>query len=113
MRRGAMTGALAALERADDQALELVVVHPDAGATSDLFSVVRSTYAPNAMVFELSERRARALAAEVPWLEGKTALKGRSTAFVCLRGVCKRPCSTAQGLRDQIPPVLALGKPRP
>ncbi|MEE2835966.1 MAG: thioredoxin domain-containing protein [Myxococcota bacterium] len=113
MRRGAMTGALAALERADDQALELVVVHPDAGATSDLFSVVRSTYAPNAMVFELSERRARALAAEVPWLEGKTALEGRSTAFVCMRGVCKRPCSTAQGLRDQIPPVLALGKPRP
>ena len=106
--RGGMDHALAALERADDRPLEVVIVHPDGGATSDLFSVLRTQYLPNATVFELSESQAKELSVEVPWLGGKTALEGKSTAFVCERGVCQLPAFTIAKLLAQIPEPVAL-----
>ena len=110
---GRMDHALAALERADDRPLEVVVVHPDSGSTTDLMATLRLLYLPNAVIFELSDQQAQKMAVEVPWIEGKTALQGRSTAFVCERGVCQLPAFTAADLIKQIPNPTPLRETSP
>jgi hypothetical protein len=101
--RGAMDHALAALERASDRPLELVIVHPDKGQTKDLMAAMRKLYLPNATVFELTESQVKGLSPEVPWLEGKLAIGGKTTGYVCERGVCQLPVFDAPSLERQIP----------
>lgn len=38
----------------------------------------------------------------LPWLDGKLALAGRPTAFVCERGACKLPTSSPDELARQL-----------
>jgi hypothetical protein len=106
--RGAMDHALAAVERASDRPTEIVIVHPNQGARTDLMAEVRALYLPNATVFEVTEDEAKALASEVPWIAGKLAIGGRSTAFVCERGVCQLPVFDRAGLKKQIPKPAKL-----
>ena len=57
--------------------------------------VLRATYAPNKVVAVVAENEVAALANRLPLVKGKRARKGRTTAYVCERGVCQLPTSDA------------------
>ncbi len=83
---------LSALELYLDDIREVFIVTPKPGDETRLLQIVRTTYLPN-RIFTLTtegtelDRRAKL----VPALEGKRALGGQATAFVCERGVCEQP----------------------
>jgi uncharacterized protein YyaL (SSP411 family) len=109
---------LAALERYHDRDLEIALV---ASSKRDelgpLLDVVRRTYLPNrALIVAVEGPALDRLGKLVPWLEGKRALRGRATAFVCDRGRCDLPASDAATLDRQlakVKPLPAVDNARP
>ena len=101
-----LSDALLALDFRTDAAREVVVVWPkEAGAASaaPLLSVLRRTFLPNRALAGSAEGDAlAALATLAPIVEGKRALRGRSTAYVCERGHCQLPTSDPTVLRRQL-----------
>jgi uncharacterized protein YyaL (SSP411 family) len=78
-----------------------VVVGPsDNPATASLLSALRSRFIPNKVVVISSGDPAQA--DEIPLLQGRTSIP-EPTAFVCRRGVCKLPVTTAEALLEQLP----------
>ena len=51
----------------------------------------RKIFLPNGVLVVVSEAEARALEDRIPWLEGKKALSGKTTAYVCEQRVCDLP----------------------
>jgi len=101
---------LSALDFYLDTPLEVFVVTPAAGGDpAPLLSRFRRAFLPN-RVFTLTEegeplsRRARVIHV----LEGKRALQGRSTAFVCERGRCELPTSDPDTFDRQLGKVVPL-----
>lgn len=105
---------LAALECYLDRPLEVFVIKPDAGAPAEpLVSRFRSTYLPNRVFTLISEgQRLEELARLVPGLEGKTALRGATTAFVCERGRCELPTSEPEVFARQLSKIEPLARAR-
>ena len=92
-----------ALDRALDTALEIVIVAPsNLAAAQPLLAEVRKRYLPNATVIAVTEAQLTALVAQVPMLDGKKALGGEPTAFVCERSACKQPTKVAAELGAQL-----------
>jgi hypothetical protein len=102
--------ALLALDFRTDDAREVVVVWPkEAGANAGeasaapLLSVLRHTFLPNRALAASGEGDdLAALATVAPIVEGKRALRGRSTAYVCERGHCQLPTNDPAVLRRQL-----------
>jgi hypothetical protein len=96
---------LAALDHYYDIPLEVAVIAPthreDAARLSD---PLRKTFIPNKAFVVLSSDDAAKQRTQVPWLEGKVAIAGKSTAFVCERGRCELPTSDAAVFQQQIAP---------
>ena len=79
------------------------------GGLGDLMAPLRRSYVPNRIVVVAWEgERHAALAAEVPLLRGKTAQRGRATAYVCENRVCAAPTSDPAVFEKQIRQVRAL-----
>ena len=101
-----LSDALLALDFRTDAVREVVVVWPkEAGSASaaSLLSVLRRTFLPNRALAGSAEGDAlAALATLAPIVEGKRALRGRSTAYVCERGHCQLPTSDPTVLRRQL-----------
>jgi uncharacterized protein YyaL (SSP411 family) len=105
-----LSDALLALDFRTDAAREVVVVWPQetgpktgVEAAAPLLSVLRRTFLPNRALAGSAEGDAlSALATLAPIVEGKRALRGRSTAYVCLRGHCQLPTSDPTVLRRQL-----------
>jgi uncharacterized protein YyaL (SSP411 family) len=93
--RGAGAETLvAALDFHLDTPLEIVVVSPAGGGAPALEAALRRAFVPNrayAAAREGQELDARARL--VPLLEGKRALRGAATAYVCRRRACDLPTS--------------------
>ena len=90
----ALTEALLALDYASDEAREIAIVWPrDAtpDAARPLLDVVRRTFVPNHALAAASEADAPALGKLIPFIADKTAVDGRVTAYVCVRGRCELP----------------------
>jgi uncharacterized protein YyaL (SSP411 family) len=106
-----------ALDRALDTALEIVIVAPaDLAAAQPLLAEVRKRYLPNATVIAVTEAQLTALVPLVPMLDGKHALGGVPTAFVCERSACKQPTALAAELGAQLDvtkPLMPDRTPRP
>ncbi len=106
-----------ALDRALDTALEIVIVAPtDLAAAQPLLAEVRKRYLPNATVIVVTEAQLHALVPLVPMLDGKQALGGEPTAFVCERSACKQPTKVPSELGAQLDvtkPLLPDRSPRP
>ena len=104
---------LSALEAYLDRPLEVFVVRPDAAAdAAPLLSVFRRTYLPNRVFALVTDGPAlAALAARLPALDGKHALHGRATAFVCERGSCQIPTSDPRVFAKQLARVAPLAGP--
>jgi hypothetical protein len=112
---GGMSKMLSALEYYLDTPLEILIVKPDSNAEAEpLLSRLRSTYLPNRLLnvtaagTELDER-----AELVPVLEGKRALRGKTTAFVCEQGRCELPTSDPAVFSRQIGKIRPLGTSHP
>ncbi|HEX9641294.1 MAG TPA: thioredoxin domain-containing protein, partial [Candidatus Krumholzibacteria bacterium] len=107
---GASPKMLAALEYYLDRPLEVFIVRPEPGANAEpLLSRFRRTHLPN-RVFTLTTEGEKldALSRLVPGLEGKRALRGNVTAFVCERGRCELPTSEPAVFARQLTKVHAL-----
>ena len=71
---------------------------PLAQETQALLDVVRGTFRPNTVI-ALQDPESPS---EVPLLEGRTAIDGRPTAFVCEGFVCQLPVTQPDELRAQL-----------
>ena len=102
-----LTEALLALDWARDEAREIAIVWPrDAGpdAAGDLLDVVRRTFVPNHALAAASEADVPALGRLVPFIADKTAIDGRATAYVCVRGRCELPVHEPDALAARLAP---------
>jgi uncharacterized protein YyaL (SSP411 family) len=101
-----LTDALLGLDFRTDAAREVVVVWPEQSgqaSAAPLLSVLTRTFLPNRALAGVAEGDALvALATLAPIVEGKRALRGRSTAYVCERGHCQLPTSDPAVLRRQL-----------
>ena len=97
----ALTEALLALDWASDEPKEVAIVWPrgaTADAARDLLDVARRTFVPNHALAAASEADAHALGALIPFIADKTAVDGRATAYVCVRGRCELPVHEQEAL---------------
>ncbi|MEP7212705.1 MAG: thioredoxin domain-containing protein [Acidobacteriota bacterium] len=86
--------ALSAVEFQLSRVLEVALVGDD---LADLKRAVWSEYIPNKVVAIGGPD-----AADIPLLEGRTAIDGKAAAYVCENFVCSRPVTSADELRDQL-----------
>lgn len=87
---------LAAIDFYTSEPLELVILgDPAADETLALVKRVRAQYLPNKVLIVAADDGP---ANEVPLLEHRSRTNGRATAFVCRRGVCLTPVTTADDL---------------
>ncbi len=77
---------------------EIVVVVPKSRAEAEpLLAKLRGTFVPNRVLVV-----ATAGDRTTPLVEGKTALRGRATAYVCEKGVCKLPTGDPEVFLKQV-----------
>ena len=105
----AMPAMLAALDWSLDLPLEVVLVLPHGNAGRDLLDLLRRAYLPNAVRAVASEgsdleKQARL----VPLFEGRSAHRGKATAYVCRKNVCDLPTSDASTFARQLAKVEPL-----
>jgi uncharacterized protein YyaL (SSP411 family) len=96
---------LAAVDFASDAPLEIVLVAPAGGDARALLDVVRRSYVPNRVLVSAVDgpdlaRRAR----QVPLLQGRRALGGQATAYVCRASVCRLPTADPATLARLLKP---------
>ncbi len=110
-RAPALPRMLAALDCYVDVTKEIVIVLPGDGADASPFlERLSELYLPNKVVITVSEGiDVEELSKLVPLVEGKTALSGRVTAYVCERQVCKRPTSDPELFVQQLAKVYPYG----
>ena len=73
-----------------------------------MFGEVRSAYLPDRTLVAVTEAQLPALVRLVPMLDGKKAIGGQPTAFVCERSQCKQPTSVPAELAAQLAKVRGL-----
>jgi len=100
---------LSALDFRLDEPKEVVMVSPPGAKSEALNDVVRRAFLPARAWVRVSENAVPDVAEHVPVVEGKTARKGKPTAYVCKGRVCKRPTSNPKVLRAQLAEVSAYG----
>ncbi|MBX2800557.1 MAG: DUF255 domain-containing protein [Myxococcales bacterium] len=82
-----------------DGGLEVAIIgDPEAEATRALVAELRSHVLPFAVTYVGAEPDV----ARMPWLEGKTAIDGVPTAFVCEGYTCRLPVRDVAGLSAQL-----------
>ncbi len=94
---------LVALDHYYDTPLEVAVVAPlSRREAGPLAARLRGTFVPNKAFVVLTASEAAEQQARVPWLEGKQAIGGKSTAYVCERGRCDLPTPNPSVFQKQI-----------
>jgi uncharacterized protein YyaL (SSP411 family) len=105
-RPSTLTEALLALDDRTDAVHEIAIVWPrtsDRASAAPLFSVLRRTFLPNkALAGSAEGDDLTSLARLASFVEGKPALHGRATAYVCQRGRCQLPTNSAEILARQL-----------
>jgi uncharacterized protein len=113
-----MTAMLAALDQWHDRPREVVLVRPAEGDDgAPLLDVFRRTFAPDAfLAIGRQGSELNALAQSIPSVQGKLAMSGRTTAYVCREGLCDLPTSDPEVFAAQLAkrePLLADRTPAP
>ncbi|HZE99986.1 MAG TPA: thioredoxin domain-containing protein [Planctomycetota bacterium] len=80
---------MVALDHLKGPSKEIVIAGPDPGP---LLKVVRSRYLPN-KVLALADGKA-----SIPVLEGRTAVQGKTAAYVCENMTCRKPVTSPEEL---------------
>ena len=83
---------LEALDFMLDTPKEILIVAPnDPGEAAPFLAALGGVFLPNRVIAIATEANVASLAARIPILEGKRALEGRTTAYVCENRVCELP----------------------
>jgi uncharacterized protein YyaL (SSP411 family) len=103
----AMTDALLALDWRTDAVREIAIVWPagagdGAKAAAPLLGVLRQTFVPNRVVAAGAEGSEGIGAAVATFVDGKRAIGGRATAYVCERGRCELPTGDVRAFARQL-----------
>jgi uncharacterized protein YyaL (SSP411 family) len=94
---------LAALDFHLGPPVEIAIVgDPGAADTQALLDAVRRRYLPCAVLAVAVPGETAALGARIPLLQGRQALGGRATAYVCREMACKLPVHSPQELEAQL-----------
>jgi uncharacterized protein YyaL (SSP411 family) len=94
---------LVALDHYYDTPLEVAIVAPfERGEAGSLAKRLRKTFVPNKAFAVLTDTEAAQQQAQVPWLEGKRAMRGKATAYVCERGRCDLPTPSPSVFQKQV-----------
>jgi len=107
----ALSEMLIALDYYTDQAKEIVIATPRGKRESAeaYMEVVRDTFLPNRILTVAEEGEEMDEHARlIPVAGKKTALMGKATAYVCLKGVCKLPATDPVVFKEQIAEVQKL-----
>ncbi|MCC6552219.1 MAG: thioredoxin domain-containing protein [Polyangiaceae bacterium] len=104
-----LSEALLAVDFWTDTPREIVIVWPGhAEAAAPLMDVLRGTFLPNKVLTGGAEADIEELARVAPIAEGKRALEGKATAYVCEKGLCRAPASDAAALEEQLAEIKPL-----
>ena len=103
----ALTEMLIALDAFTDPPREVVLVWPAGEPPPDPFlDVLRRTFLPSRAITGAAEGNPLArLARLAPVAEGRVAVSGKPTAYVCERGACRLPAISPEKLAEQLRPV--------
>jgi uncharacterized protein YyaL (SSP411 family) len=82
---------LSALDFCLDSIREIAIVGSDTDDGRPILNEVWNRFIPNKVV---ACRIGDGSLSNVPWLEGKTAIEGKATAYVCQNYMCKAPVTT-------------------
>ena len=106
----ALSEMLLALDFWTDTPREVVIVWPEGGSgAGPLLDVLRKTFLPSKVLAGGSEGAAiEELARVAPIAEGKGALGGKPTAYVCEKGLCQAPTGDPATLAEQLKQVKPL-----
>lgn len=95
-----------------DKPKEIVIVSPRGSEASTLKSVLRDNYLPNRVLVVTEEGpKIEAIGKLIPLVQGKTAMNGKTTAYVCEKGVCRLPTSDLEEFQTQIRGKIVPGRP--
>jgi hypothetical protein len=110
---GAFGELLLALDYLWDPTKEVVIVAPASGeAPTAMLAPLRTSFAPNRVVARVTQGAdLDAHAALVPLVEGKRAIAGQATAYVCQNRVCSLPTSDPATFARQLAQVSPLESP--
>jgi hypothetical protein len=73
-----------------------------------LLARLRKQFAPNRVLMVLAQADVASHAKWIPLVEGKAALKGRPTAYVCEKRVCELPTGDPEVFARQVAKVERL-----
>jgi uncharacterized protein YyaL (SSP411 family) len=106
----ALSEGLLALDFVSDRAKEVVIVtRQSRGEAEPLLARLRTIFLPNRVLLVVPEGRPlRELSKLASLVEGKVAAGGKSTAYVCNRGVCDLPTTDPAVFEKQIRQVDPL-----
>jgi len=98
----AVPGLLSAALRLLSPPRELVVVGLDAPGADELLLQADEAFVADLVRAGARTGEAAGLAAEVPLLEGRQAVEGKATAYLCVGGTCREPVREPDALRQQL-----------
>jgi len=112
----ALSEMLLAVDYYFDNPKEIIVIaptgKPDAG--DRLLETFRNLFIPNRILMVADEKQAADHAEIIPLAEGKKALNGKATAYVCENGTCKLPTSEPEVFGEQLvqrkPEIVCMPK---
>jgi len=94
---------LLALDHYYDTPLEIAIIAPlRRPEAAPLLERLHRSFVPNKAALLLTAAEAEQQQIQVPWLEGKRPMHGRSTAYVCERGRCELPTPNPSVFEKQI-----------
>jgi uncharacterized protein YyaL (SSP411 family) len=100
---GALSEMLLALDFLLEPPKEIVIVAPsDREGAQGLLDVVRRRFLPAKVVVVAGQDEVPALTSRLGLLEGKVAIDGKATAYVCRQGACALPVTSAAELAEQL-----------
>ena len=109
----ALSEMLLALDFQLDTAKEIIIVTPGSrGEAEPFLARLRQTFLPNRVLAVVPEPELSAHAKLLPLVEGKRAIKGVATAYVCEKRVCELPTSDPEVFARQIGKVEPLSPGR-
>ncbi len=91
---------------------EILIVAPENRAQASGFvKELHRTFLPNRILLTVSQAEAEQLTKRIPLLEGKRALGGKVTAYVCENQTCERPVTSLADFQAQLQGQSAGGAP--
>jgi uncharacterized protein YyaL (SSP411 family) len=89
---------LIALGFSNSRRQEIIVVARQKAEAKPFVDILRKRFMPNAFMLVLTQDEARAQEHLVPALQGKIAVDGKATVYVCEEGLCQLPVTDPEGL---------------